>query len=197
MEQFWEQWGKLSIAVKTAIVLFCWAGAGAAYYFLYYTDQEQRYTGLRNQFRQLRQKRMEQQVIAQNLQRWQDEVKRLEEEKAKAKTLLPTAKEIPILLQQIDNLATKSGLEIMRVRPLEERPQQFYAEIPLEMEVRGAFYELMVFFDKISNLDRIVNVNSITFETPQLRNQKLALFARFQVVTYRYVDPQAAPPKKI
>ena len=194
MNQFLDQWSNIPIAIKTLVVAFFWGMVIAGYYFMYYQDQYAMYRGLLNQFKAKRAERTRFETTAQNLPLWQEEIARLKEEQAKARTLLPTAKEIPQLLKQIDYLAGKSGLQIEQFTPIRERPKPYYAEVPMQMRVSGSFFELMVFFDEISNLKRIVNINQFVFTSPTLRNQKIVMNSNFELLTYRYLAP--AKPKR-
>ena len=57
----------------------------------------------------------------------------------KALAQLPDKKEIPDLLSGISSRARGSGLDIMIFRPRPESPKDFYAEIPVDLVVRGGF----------------------------------------------------------
>ncbi|MCK6510750.1 type 4a pilus biogenesis protein PilO [Myxococcota bacterium] len=196
MNQIMEQWTNLHIAIKTFALVFLWGLAIAAYYFMYYQEQEIKYRALLSTFKQKRQQRTQFQTTAQNLPLWKEEVKRLEEERKKVRTLLPTASEIPNLLRKIDDLANKSGLEITLFNPSRPLRKTYYEEVPTQMRASGTFYELMVFFDKVSHLDRIVSVSNFDFNTPRLRNQKILLQSSFLLTTYRYIEQQKAPQKR-
>src|SRR2546423_13580549 len=74
---------------------------------------------------------------------------------------LPDQKEIPDLLMNISNKARESGLDILSFRPKTENPQEFYAEIPVDVTVRGGFHSLVGFFDEVGRLNRLVNINNI------------------------------------
>lgn len=186
MEQIVQQWNDLPRPAKFLIVVLIWGAMFGGYYFLYYEDQRIRYIRYYNEFRQARKQRDKLRTILFNITRWQAEIARLDGELAKATTLLPTSKEIPTLLRRIDNLGRKSGLAIARFRPGREKAQKFYSEVPIRIGVKGTFYELMIFLNKVSNLDRIVTIKSVSLTNPVFKNQKLVLNARFQLVTYRY-----------
>lgn len=186
MDEFWDQWNKFPLAGKFLLVILIWGALGVGYYFTFYEEQNSKYKSLANRFRKTRNTRIKHQTIANNLPRWEAEVARLRGELAKAQTLLPTSKEIPNLLRKIDDLSKKSGLSVVRFSPKNEKKKNFYNEVPMEMEVNGTFYEIMFFFDSISKLDRIVNVQRIRLESPKLKNQKLRLVARFRLLTYRF-----------
>ncbi len=186
MDQITEQWNKLPLAAKFLIVVLIWGALAGGYYFLYYEDQKNQYFRLYREFKETRKKRDKLRTIQFNITRWQAEIARLDGELAKATTLLPTSKELPTLLRRIDSLGRKSGLEIARFAPTREKGKQFYSEVPIIVEVKGTFYQLMIFLNKVSNLDRIVTINRVAFDRPVFKNQKLVLTAKFTLVTYRY-----------
>jgi type IV pilus assembly protein PilO len=164
-----------------------WILMAGGYYFLFYGDQENQYNRLVREFSEIRKQRDTFQTIQFNIGRWQAEIARLDGELDKATTQLPTDKELPSLLQRIDDLARKSGLEIARFTPQKDKPMGFYAEVPIRVEVKGTFYELMIFLNQVSNLDRIVTIDSVDLSNPQFKNQKLLLQAQFHLITYRYL----------
>ena len=139
------------------------------------------------QFNDIRNKRNQSNQTQFNNSRWKGECLRLDGELDKATTLLPTGKELPALLSRIDNLGKKSGLEISRFSPKKELRKGFYSEVPIRVSVQGTFFELMIFLNKVSNLDRIVTITSVNLSQPRYKNQKLLLTANFQLITYRYL----------
>ena len=196
MDQITEQWNKLPLAAKFLIVVLIWGAMAAGYYFMYYEGQKTQYARLYRDFLNARKKRDKLRTIQFNITRWQAEIARLDGELAKATTLLPTSKELPTLLRRIDSLGRKSGLEISRFAPRKEKRQKFYSEVPIAIAVKGTFYELMIFLNKVSNLDRIVTISAISFSNPQFKNQKLILTAKFALVTYRYLTKADKKKKK-
>ena len=196
MDQITEQWNKLPLAAKFLIVVLIWCAMAGGYYFMYYEGQKAEYSRLYRDFKSARKKRDKLRTIQYNITRWQAEIARLDGELAKATTLLPTRKELPTLLRRIDSLGRKSGLEISRFAPQREKLKKFYFEVPISIAVRGTFYELMIFLNKVSNLDRIVTISSISLSSPEFKNQKLLLRAKFSLVTYRYLSKAEQKKKK-
>jgi type IV pilus assembly protein PilO len=97
-------------------------------------------------------------AITRELPKYQEQVKTLNQELAKAVTQLPSEKEIPDLLRKISSLGKESNLEFTLFRPMPEEPQQFYAKVPIELVALGSYHETGMFFDRVGKLDRIVNV---------------------------------------
>jgi len=91
-------------------------------------------------------------------------IEELEAAKKKAATQLPSDKEIPELLEQVSKLGTERGLEFLTFKPLAEVRQEFYAEVPVSLEVTGKFHDVLLFFDDISQLPRIVTIGDMKIQ---------------------------------
>jgi type IV pilus assembly protein PilO len=105
-----------------------------------------------------------------------------------ASVLLPQRKEIPSLLTNISALGTASGLDFISFQPKGEVAREFYAEIPVGINVRGPYHDVGNFLYQISELDRIVSVDNITMGSPTSDKGELLLSAKFKLVTYRFID---------
>lgn len=89
----------------------------------------------------------------------------LEAAKESASKHLPSDKEIPELLEQVSKLGTERGLEFLTFKPLAEVRQTFYAEVPVSLEVTGKFHDVLMFFDDISLLPRIVTIGDMKIQS--------------------------------
>lgn len=169
----------------------------AGYYFALFRPRLQELRGLEAQYDKLGQELRENQAIADNLPQVQEEVRRLEERLAEARKKLPEQDEIPLLLQKISDLGKEAGLEFLLFRPGTPVPKDFYAEVPLELQISGGYHDLATFFDKVGRLDRIVTIEDIDFGVPRAASPgSLKLFASCRAVTFKFIEPpaQAAAP---
>ncbi len=112
----------------------------------------------------------------------------VEQALARAMTQLPDRKEIPDLLSSISLLGRDSGLDILVFRQRPEAYREFYAEVPVEMEVRGTYHQVAAFLDEVGRLDRIVNVSNIEVTSPEIEGGDLQLKARSRVTTFRFLS---------
>ncbi len=102
---------------------------------------------------------------------------------------LPDTKEIPDLLSNISTVGRESGLDVIQFRQRAEQPIDFYAEVPVEVLVRGAFRQIATFFDRVSRLTRIVNVSDISIRSPsRIDNDPVILDTACTVTTFRFLD---------
>lgn len=103
---------------------------------------------------------------------------------------LPEKKEIPSLLTNISRSGQDVGLEFLLFQPQAEVQKEFYAEIPVSIQVDGSYHNVAMFFDKVAGLSRIVNVHDIKMTAQKNPGE---LRTACTAVTYRFVE---APPKK-
>ena len=66
-------------------------------------------------------------------------------------------REIADLLSSVAGSARAVGLDITLFRQKNETYSNFYANVPVEMTMRGTYHELAQFLDRVRQLDRIVN----------------------------------------
>ena len=104
---------------------------------------------------------------------------------------LPETKEIPSLLASISQSGRDAGLEFVLFQPLPERDKEFYAEIPVSITVKGSYHNVVLFFDKVARLSRIVNIDDIKMSADKGIGGNLTTSCT--AVTYRFIE---APPKK-
>ena len=138
---------------------------------------------------------IEKTAIANDLNRFRREKELLEQRLQEALAELPEEKKIDELLQLFQERARKAGLEIGVIEPMPEVTEGFYARVPINMTVTGNFHEIVTFFDSLSRLTRIVNVNNILLDAPKDTGGKVILNGKFLVTTFMFVQPKAAAAK--
>jgi len=128
-------------------------------------------------------------MVAQ-LESLRKEVKELDAKLREAIAQLPDQKEIPDLLSTVSSLGRESGLEILLFRQRPEVLQDFYAEVPVEMLMKGTYAQLTEYFDKVGRLNRIVNVKDIGMKTPAVSEGRVILSTSCTSVTFRFLSEE-------
>jgi type IV pilus assembly protein PilO len=103
---------------------------------------------------------------------------------------LPEKKEIPSLLASISSSGQDSGLEFALFEPKPESNKDFYAEIPVSIKVAGSYHNVAMFFDKVSRLPRIVNIDNIGITAQKGTKKGLSLTTSCTAITYRFVEKE-------
>ena len=109
-------------------------------------------------------------------------------------TLLPKDKEIPKLLKDISSLGRSAGLDFLTFKPLADIPKDFYAEIPVTINVRGPYHNMGYFFDQVSKLERIVSVTNVKMSSPKREGAEMFLTSDCTLVTYRFTNVELPKP---
>jgi len=139
---------------------------------------------------------IEKKSIANDLNLYRRAKEILEQQLEDALAELPAEKNIDELLVLFQDRAQKAGLEIKTIVPEGEKPEGFFARIPIPMTVTGNFHEIATFFDSLGRLRRIVNVNDISLEGPHEVKGKIVVSAKFMLTTFMFVDQGAAAGKR-
>ena len=128
-------------------------------------------------------------VMVANLEKTRKDVAQLDGDLRKAVAQLPDTKEIPDLLTSISSLGRESGLEIIQFRQQQEKFEDFYAEVPVDILVRGTYHQVAAFFDKVGRMARIVNVANVnTKSPPKVAGDTVELDTACVATTFRFLD---------
>ena len=99
---------------------------------------------------------------------------------------LPLKDEVPSLLTSVSQAGKDSGLTFLLFEPKGEQIKDFYAEIPIKMELSGGYHDLGEFFDKLSGMSRIVNVKEFELQSKDLLSTTLAIDCTAE--TYKFIE---------
>lgn len=183
--------GRWPLAVRAIAVLACFVGVSIAlvYFFVWQDqmpllqqrqDEEQR---LRGEFRSKHQQ-------AVNLNVYKQQLADIERSFGALLRQLPSKTEVPNLLVDISQTGLAAALEEKLFQPGQEVKKDFYAELPIKIQLTGSYHEFGQFVSGIAALPRIVTLHNIQI-TP-LDKEKGAGSDRLQLEltakTYRYLD---------
>ena len=79
--------------------------------------------------------------------------------------IVPDEKQIDGFMTMMDGEAQKAGVELRRYAAKDVKSQQYYSEVPFDVEIDGSYYSVLNFFDHVSKLERIVNVSGLLVST--------------------------------
>jgi len=109
---------------------------------------------------------------------------------------LPDKSQMDGLLTDINQAGLGRGLEFELFKPGQEVVADFYAEMPIQIKIKGNYHDVGAFATDISKLSRIVTLNDISI-APLNKDQKdSALIMEAVAKTYRYLDSSEVAAKK-
>lgn len=149
---------KLPTSKKILLLVVLLLVIAGLYLYVFFIPLQDELKLKRSELEKLRKDLIVSKEIVRDLQKFKEQVEKLNVELKDALTQLPNEKEIPEILKNISTLGKESNLEFTLFRPKPEEPQQFYAKVPIELVILGSYHHTGTFFDRVSKLPRIINV---------------------------------------
>lgn len=97
---------------------------------------------------------------------------------------LPNKAEMGDMLVDINKAAQARGLLIELFKPGGEAPREFYAEVPITLNLVGSYHDIGAFSGDLAKLPRIVTLNDINLTA----NSNATLALKTTAKTFRYLD---------
>ena len=168
----------------------------AAFVYFLYLPKTEELKRLERKLKRARVKLHQTQQIAAQLPAFEAEKEKLDLAFKKALNRLPDNKDLPALLLKITKLGKDAKLTFNLFQPLAIHPKDFYAEVPIDIEVNGSYHAVGRFFSQICAMPRIVNVENFSLDNYKQIDGNDNLRARFMAVTYTFVNKPAPKTKK-
>lgn len=190
--------GTWPLPVRLVVILLVLAGLLFAGYWFVVKDQLASLERAKSQEPDLRRTFEVKQRKAASLPAYQAQMDEAQEKFGTLLEQLPNKSEIANLLQEVSQTRLAAGLEENLFKPGGESNKDFYAELPVKIELEGSFHDFGDYAAGIAALPRIVTLNNMSLEPlgkgrraeknspkadPQMR---LSLTAK----TYRYLEEQ-------
>jgi type IV pilus assembly protein PilO len=148
---------------------------GVAYFVVFYGDLASSITAEQSKEAKLR---GELSIARKNEFSYQQDLAELSDRQQRQRELvkiLPTETEYPAFLSAVQNVANVSGIGLTAWAPLPEVPEQFYARVPMKVELRGRYHQVAKFFHGVGQLDRVINMENITLTEPKLEGEDVVV----------------------
>jgi type IV pilus assembly protein PilO len=173
---------KLGILIVTIVLI------AALYYSFLYGPRADEVAKLVDSVEIAKNEKMIKTQKSADLGRLRKDLQHLDAQLKRALAQLPEKGEIPNLLKNISAKAQEAGLDVLVFRPRAETFQDFYAEVPVDITVKGNFHNTVSFFDEVGRLDRLVNINNIGFKNPTLNGDRIMLETTGVATAFRFLN---------
>lgn len=175
--------------VKVLLVLVVFSACLAAGFFLHIKNLQTTLQNVTNEEAQLRVEFEQKAFLAANLEEYRAQTVEMEESFTELLRQLPSETEVPGLIDDVTNTGEGSGLEFSNFELPEEQVQEFYIEIPINLNAVGSYHDFGTFVSGVASLDRIVTLHDfvITGRTDSLLDMNI------QARTYRYKEVETEP----
>jgi type IV pilus assembly protein PilO len=182
-----DQIAKLPKGARMAIIFGIAALVAGGYYFGMYQAANTQLRQLHAKELELQRKLSEVRSIAANIGAFEQEINDLELQLNAALRQLPNEQQLEVLLTDISNLGKTAGVEIRSFKRDKERVHDFYAEVPIDIELEGNYHDIARFFDLLSKLPRIVNMGALSLSVESESAAETRLKVSGTATAFRFV----------
>jgi len=172
------------IAILAVVIIL----AAALYYSFLHVPLSDQIAKLADSVEIARNEKFTKSQKAASLPRLRQDLARLDLELKKAVAQLPDRKEVADLLSSITAKAQSAGLDVLVFRPRAETLQEHYAEVPVDITVKGNYHEMIDFFDNVGRLDRFINIDNIGFKNPTVNGDRVFVETTTVATAYRFLS---------
>lgn len=177
----------LPIKVAAAVIVFVLVVAGG--WYLDWREQASTLERVTAKEAELKQNFEIRQRRAVNLAAYEQQLVDMEASFGAMLRQLPSQADVPRLLEDVSQTGLASGLEFELFRPQAEIKREFYAELPVNIRVRGSYHQFARFISDVANLPRIVTLHDISIQqSGNTGGLTMDLLAK----TYWYLDDAGA-----
>jgi len=170
----------VKVVITLSVIIGCLAGG----YFFHIENLQARLQEVVSEEESLRIEFERTAFLATNLEEYRAQTVQMEESFTELLRQLPSETEVPGLVEDVTETGVGSGLEFTNLDLPEEEVQEFYIEIPLNLEVVGDYHDFGTFVSGVANLDRIVTLHDFSISARADSFLDMSIVAR----TYRYKD---------
>ena len=129
-----------------------------------------------------------------DLPRFEAEYEQLHQRWELAAELLPADRQLSALLRKITLAAEQSGVQFRVFRPSAPKSEQYYTELPLQLQVQGGYHQVGSFMAELANMRRIITVSNVELKASTDKSNTLATsMANFTASAYSLNTTSAAP----
>lgn len=108
---------------------------------------------------------------------------------------LPNKAEMDAMIIDISQAALTRGLKVELFKPGSEAKKEFYAEMPINLQLNGSYNDLAYFAADIAKLPRIVTLNNVKLK-PSADSKSAVIGMDAVAMTYRYLDTEEMAAQK-
>lgn len=173
----WPLVGKVSFCITVVVV------SGVLAYTGLVQGQQASLDSLERQEQQLKRDFETKAFRVANLDEYKAQMVEMEASFGSLLKQLPKDTEVPGLIDDISATALNSGLDLKRIDPADMKKEEFYKELPINIEVTGGYHEMGAFVSGVASLPRIVTLHDFNIVKTQGQDR---LSMEIQAKTYQY-----------
>lgn len=167
--------------------------AFVAYFVIFYGDLASSIKAAESKEKQLREQLAQARKAEFEYQKDLSDLADRQQRQRELNKILPTTTEYPAFLSSIQNVANGAGVALTAWTPSPEVTEQFYARVPMKLELLGRYHQVAKFFYGVGQLDRITNVENIVIKDPKEQGEDVIIKVEALATAFRAVEDSQTP----
>jgi type IV pilus assembly protein PilO len=174
------KFGEMSFAARLGVLVLAALIVGVAYYYVYLNPQIQANAEIKTKITDKNRENEQLRQFEPKLADLNRQMAILQQQMEIQKKIVPDDKDADQFIRLLHDTASTSGIEIRRYASMPVGNHEFYSDVPFAIDIDGPYYSVLNFFQRVSELERIVNIDNL-----QMSNVKTTGPAKVKG-TYQY-----------
>jgi type IV pilus assembly protein PilO len=154
-------WSELPVRNKLLVIVVAAVGISAALYFFYYKPISDENEKSAKQLASLKAENDSLRPYESKLKDLDVQIGNLTQQLEQMKQIVPDETEADNFIRMVSATANASGIEVRGYETKPTNQKEFFVEAPFDLTLDGPYYSVLTFFDKLSKLERIINVSNL------------------------------------
>lgn len=174
------KFGEMSFAARLGVLVLAALIVGVAYYYVYLNPQIQANAEIKTKITDKTRENEQLRQFEPKLADLNRQMAILQQQMEIQKKIVPDDKDADQFIRLLHDTASTSGIEIRRYASMPVANHEFYSDVPFAIDIDGPYYSVLNFFQRVSELERIVNIDNL-----QMSNTKTTSPSKVKG-TYQY-----------
>jgi type IV pilus assembly protein PilO len=180
-------WGKVLAGVLGAGLVI------GVYWFVFYSDVSAKIEGANRQKQALKDELVQKQQAQASYFADRDELAVREQRSRELNKVLPPDAEEDAFLSSVQSASNAAGIDLKAYAPMDEVSQNYFARIPMRIEMTGKFHQIAKFAFELGKSDRIINVENIQLSEPKMVGDEIILKGQCLATAFHALKPKGNP----
>ena len=180
---------RVPTAAKVGIGVGLLGLLAVAYWTVFYADISGRISAAAATERNLQKSLADARKVEVKYQADLKELAQREQQQRELQKVLPSKTEHPAFLSSLQSVANVTGVTLSAWAPQGEIREKYYARLPMKLTLEGRFHQIAKFFYGVGQVDRIINVENITIDAPEVKDEDVYVKVEALATAFRTVEP--------
>jgi len=151
----------MSFGARLGVMLLVALVVGVAYYYVYLNPEIQANDKIRTRIEEKTRENEQLRQFEPKLADLNRQMAILQQQMEIQKKIVPDDKDADQFIRLLHDTASTSGIEIRRYTAMPVASHEFFSDVPFAIDIDGPYYSVLNFFQRVSELERIVNIDNL------------------------------------